>query len=128
MRDRPTASELLITIADTLDADVVPAAAGPAAHQARVAANLCRIIERELRLGPAADEAARTDLVELLGSPGGADLTELTTELDGRLAAGDPDLERRAWPVLVSIVRNKLAIDKPGYADGGEQHVSGDSR
>ena len=51
MLDRPNASELLETIAELLGDEVLPATSGLLQHKVRVAANLCRILDREARLG-----------------------------------------------------------------------------
>lgn len=90
--DRPTAAELLEIIAETLSDSVVPATAAAAQHQARVAANLCRILGREL----AADEAPRPDLAASLID---ADDTEAHV----------------AFVQVKALVQAKLAINKPGY-------------
>jgi hypothetical protein len=115
---RPTASELLITIADLLDTEVLPALPPELQHKARVAANLARIIEREERLAPDAAGRERELLVDLLGRSG--QLPELRADLASRLRAGtDPVFEVAAWDVLVAIARDDLAIAKPVY-DGWE--------
>jgi hypothetical protein len=90
--DRPTAVELLEIIAATLAETVVPATAPHAQHQARVAANLCRILGREL--------AAE-------GGP--------VPELPGSLISCDDDAAEAAMPIVLELVRAKLAINKPGY-------------
>ncbi len=113
MQDRPTAAELLAEIADVLEGDVLHALSGPLQHSVRVAGNLARIVQRELELGPAADAREHAALVELLGRDGSTD--ELNQELaahirDGSIAAG-------AWPALVAIARDKVAIVKPGHDD-----------
>jgi hypothetical protein len=115
MQDRPTAPELLVDIADLLENRVVPALDGALRHQVRVAGNLCRIIERELRLGPADDER-ETELLAALLDTGPAEVGELTRRLDERLRTGDDlEFERRAWRILVEVVRGKLAVTKPGH-------------
>jgi len=90
-------------------------------HQVRVAANLCRIVERELSLEPAADRRERALLAELLetGTETEQDDTlTLTRLLDERLASGvDGDLDARAHAAVVEIVRAKLAAAKPGHDD-----------
>ncbi|MFQ5698837.1 MAG: DUF6285 domain-containing protein [Myxococcota bacterium] len=117
MQDRPTAAELLATIAELLEDAVLPATRGPLQHQVRVAANLCRILEREQALGPASDARERELLQTLVDGTEG-EASELSRALADRLAAGgDLALERAAWPLLVEIVRGKLAIAKPGYDD-----------
>ena len=54
----------------------------------------------------------------LAGDPPGEGGAEaLSAELCRRLDGTDRELEARAWPALVEIVRGKLAINKPGHAD-----------
>jgi hypothetical protein len=117
MQDRPTASELLGSIADLLENDVLAATRGALQHQVRVAGNLCRILEREARLGAAAEAREVALLAEALGeAPAGRDALTLSHALVARLdAGGDAALERRAWRALVEVVRGKLAIAKPGH-------------
>src|SRR5207344_2711907 len=59
VEDRPTASEVLQAISELLQDEVLPVLDGGLQHKVRVAANLCRIVERELRLGPDAAERER---------------------------------------------------------------------
>ena len=92
--DRPTADELLEVIADTLSDQVVPATAPHAQHYARVAANLCRILAREL----VSPEAA----------------VELPVLIDV-----DDDAAASAYHDVVALVRAKLAVNKPGYDTHG---------
>jgi hypothetical protein len=126
MQDRPTAAELLATIAQLLEGDVLAATKGGLQHQVRVAGNLCRILEREAELG-ASQDAREVDLLAgVLGEPaGGRDARALSAALCARLDAGaDAALERRAFAAILEIVRGKLAIAKPGHDDydfAGEQ-------
>jgi hypothetical protein len=126
MQDRPSASELLATIADLLEGDVLAATKGGLQHNVRVAGNLCRILEREARLGTA-HEAREVELLEgVLGEAArGRSAQQLSAALVARLEAGqDAALERRAFPAVLEIVRGKLAIAKPGHDDydfSGEQ-------
>ncbi len=116
MQDRPTAQELLRTIGDLLQGEVLRATEGALQHQVRVAGNLCRILERELALGPELDAREVELLAGLLGEDAaGRDALALGAQLVERLRADDPELETRAWPALVEIVRGKLAIAKPGH-------------
>ncbi len=136
MLDQPDAATLLGAIARTLGDEVLPATSGPAQHAVRVVANLCRILEREIRLGPPAREASRRALVDLLDRD--ASLPELVRELDARLdertlddgsesgASGDgtktgpnahdTDFDERVRTLLLADVERRLAIDRPGYA------------
>jgi len=117
MQDRPTASELLASIADLLEQELLAATQGPLQHAARVAGSLCRILEREARLGAAQEAREIEVLAGVLGEPaGGRDALTLSETLVHRLdTGGDAALERRAWPALVEILRGKLAIAKPGH-------------
>ena len=66
MIDRPDAPRLLRAMAETLTEEVLPATSGGARHSARVVANLCRILERELETGKVARETSRTEIGALL--------------------------------------------------------------
>ncbi len=115
MFDRPTASELLATIAETLGDEVLPATEGLVQHHVRVAVSLCQILEREARLGAdiEADEIAR--LQRLLGSDT-ADAAALNRALDLKLAFSPDDaFTRDAWRELLAITRAKLRVAKPGH-------------
>ncbi len=51
-------------------------------------------------------------MTELLG----ADVEDPAATLAARLRAGDaPELEAQAWPVLVEIARQDVAVAKPGH-------------
>jgi Domain of unknown function (DUF6285) len=119
MQDRPTASELLDTIAKLLEGEVLAATKGGLQHQGRVAGNLGRILEREAALGAAQEARDVTLLTQVLGEPAnGRDARALSAALVARLGAEyDAALEQRAFPALLEIVRGKLAIAKPGHDD-----------
>ncbi|HEB90579.1 MAG TPA: hypothetical protein ENI85_13490 [Deltaproteobacteria bacterium] len=136
MLDQPDMATLLGAIARTLDDEVLASTAGPAQHAVRVIANLCRILEREIHLGPTAAETSRRALADLLGRD--APLPELVGELDARLRQGtddgrsahrdseahvanapradDADFDERVRLLLLADVERRLAIDRPGYA------------
>jgi hypothetical protein len=110
----PTSANLLATMAELLDNELLPALPGSLQHKARVAANVCRILERQSVLEPAAAQREHDLLVGLLGHDG--DRVELSAELASRLrASSDADFDRAAWEAIVSIVRDDLAIAKPGH-------------
>lgn len=147
MQPPPHAADLLAIVAEVLDDEIVPALHGPSQHHARVAASLVAIVERELRLGPEADAAERSDLLALLGADVGppgephephephdgppgdshephdhtdAELGELRSELATRLRAGladDPEVASVVWRALIESVRADLRIVKPGHDD-----------
>ena len=127
MQDRPTASELLVALREFLDDEVLPAVDGPTRYRTRVASNLVSIVERELTLGPATlrrEQELLTDLVGVDAGQLGADLDvedqvlELNRRLTERLAdpnLADPDFDAAARDALERIVRDKLAVARPGY-------------
>jgi hypothetical protein len=117
MQYRPTVSELLNDVAALLEDEVLEAVTGPLQHRVRVAANLVRVVEREVRLGPAADAAERESLALVLGDLN-ADLVTLRARLAARLA--EPESLGRPWErgiydTILTTVRADLAISKPGY-------------
>lgn len=117
MQDRPTAPELLRDIAGTLDERILPLLSGNEQHLVRVAANLCRIVEREIRLGPEPERDERDLLMELLpDQPAEASVANLQAELARRVAATDDrGFLGQAHEVLITLTRAKLAVNKPGY-------------
>jgi len=103
---RPTAAELVAAVADFLDNDVRSSTGGQVNFHARVAANVLRIVERELT-----DDSAEL-VTERLADLGFADETQLAAairagKLDDR--AGD------VLPTLRALVRRRLAVAHPGY-------------
>ena len=116
-QDRPTAPELLVAIADFLREEATPAldrAEPRLGFQVRVAVNSLAILERESRLGPAADAREHARLVALLGRDG--TLAELNRELARQLRAGERD-ERDAELMvhLDATTADKIAIANPKW-------------
>lgn len=118
MKYRPDDAEVLDAVASLLEDEVMAAVPANLAHQVRVAANLCRLLQRQEALEPAALGRERAALLDLLGAVGapGVDVADLRLELDRRLRGRDPDLDPDAvWEVLVATARDDLAVAKPGY-------------
>ena len=116
-QDRPTASELLAAIADFLREEATPAldrAEPRLGFQMRVAANALAILEREARLGPAADAREHMRLARLLGRDGS--LADLNRELAHQLREGRRD-ERdvQLMEHLDATVADKIAIANPKW-------------
>jgi len=116
-QDRPTAAELLAAIADFLREEATPAldkAEPRLGFQMRVAVNSLAILEREARLGPAADAREHARLVKLLGRDGA--LADLARELARQLREGrrdERDVELMAH--LEATVADKIAIANPKW-------------
>lgn len=125
MQDRPDARELLATIGDYLEGELLPALEGPLSYRTRVALNLCRILEREQRLGNSFLLRERERLCRLLGLgtedllPGALhdQVEDLNQQLANELARDDlaAGFEAQAWEALMATTRDKLAIVRPGY-------------
>ncbi|MEN9504307.1 MAG: hypothetical protein RI958_233 [Actinomycetota bacterium] len=120
MQQRPTSGELLAAVAEVLERDIVPALSGPAQHQARVAASLVAIVEREIRLGAGAAEREVDALRSLVPDRSDEllDLATLRAVVAGRLRAGSADDESAhaaTWSTLMAIVKDDLQIAKPGH-------------
>jgi hypothetical protein len=119
MQDRPTAPELLDSVAEYLFAELRPEVPREQRFKLLVAANVCAVVARELRAG---EEPDREDLGlfnELLGERV-EDVRSAAAELSRRLRAGELD-ERidELVPRLEEHVRRKLEIARPGYGDDG---------
>jgi hypothetical protein len=116
-QDRPTAAELLGAVIDFLREEATPSLDHSDAglgFQMRVATNALAILERESRLGPAADAREHERLVKLLGRDGTLD--ELNRELARQLRAGQRDERDQALIVhLQATVADKIAIANPRW-------------
>jgi len=116
-QDRPTASELLSAIADFLREEALPAldrAEPRLGFQMRVAVNSLAILEREARLGPAADLREHERLGKLLGRDGTLD--ELNRELARQLRTGQRDERDAALMAhLEATIADKIAIANPKW-------------
>lgn len=105
---QPSAAELVAAVAEFLDHDV-RAVGGQVGFHARVAANVLRVVERELLDTTAESVRAALDGV------GFTDETALAQ------AIRNGDLDDRPDEVLAclrSVVRHRLSIDHPGYDVG----------
>ena len=129
MQDRPTSVELLEAAADFVESELVPAVQGARQFQARVVANVMRIVAREIKLE---DPSARSEvkaLARLLGhdAPHVHSLNDLRSaavsmgeELATRIRAGDADdgdWRREVLAVVRQSVEDKLRIANPRYLE-----------
>jgi hypothetical protein len=116
MQDRPTARELLATLSTFFDEELLPSLTGPLQYRVRVAANLVKILERELELGPAHDRDERAALAALVDCDANDDLIAINTRLGEAIEAGRFDRQPEPlWRALMAITRAKLAVVKPPY-------------
>ena len=113
MQDEPHPPEILAAVAAFLRNEVMPAADGPLAYKARVAAAALDLVRREIE--PDRDgDAELTRLRALLVLDG--DLAFLNAELARRLGSGawdfaTPGVAAHLW----ATTREKLAVDQPRY-------------
>jgi hypothetical protein len=117
MQDRPTAAELLATIGEYLEGEVLPNVSGTLRYHTLVAANLVKMMQRESEHYPAAAAREVGRLQALLGVDE-PDLGELNRMLAERLLGTEeigPAFEAACWEVLHESALAKLAINKPGY-------------
>jgi hypothetical protein len=116
MQDRPTASELLDSVAEYLFAELRPEVPREQRFKVLVAANLCAVVAREIQAGAQPDREDLALFGELLGSEVD-DVHAAAAELSARIRAGELDdrIEELA-PRLEEHVRRKLEIARPGYA------------
>ena len=108
--DRPTAAELVESVREWLERDVLAATNGRLQFHTRVAMNVLAMVGRELVLGDdlAARHAAR------LTRLGVADDAELAAAIrDGSLDDRLDEVRSLVW----ASVRDKLAVANPTYVD-----------
>jgi hypothetical protein len=125
-QDRPDAAELLEAVAEYLVAELRPEAPREQRFRLLVAANVCAVVSRELRVGEAPlreDLALFESLLERepAAAPGDPEtlrraVREAERELAARLRAGrlDDRLDQLSER-LRDHVRRKLEVARPGY-------------
>ena len=106
LHGRPTAAELVAAVAEFLETDVRESTAGQVNFHARVAANVLRIVEREL-LADSAD-----DVTDALADVGFDDEAQLAAAI----RAGDLDgRSDQVQSALRALVSHRLSVAHPGY-------------
>ncbi len=109
--DAPTAQQLIESVREWLERDVLTETTGRLQFHTRVAINVLAIVERELELGP---EQAERHL---------ARLTDLGVTSDTELAAGirsgaigdSPETAAQVRAAVLASVRDKLMVAHPSY-------------
>jgi hypothetical protein len=108
------AADMLATIRAYLEQEILPTLSDDKWFNVKVSLNMLATIERELRLGPAANERERQRLAALLGAPG--TLEELNEALalairEGRIPPDDPRLLEH----LRETTADALRINNPQW-------------
>jgi hypothetical protein len=136
MQDRPSYDELLGAVERFLEQEIMPNVEGSRRFHARVAANVLRIVRRELEREEEHLAAEWDGLSQLLGAaerPAGRPalreaIRSRTTELCERIQRGDADEGGFREAVLAHVrrsVRDKLLVTNPGWLGGGEAASGG---
>jgi len=110
LHDVPTAEQLVESVREWIERDLIPGTSGRLQFHARVAMNVLAMVERELALGDAqaAVHAARLDVL------GCADEAELAARIrSGALDDRLPEVRELVW----ASVRDKLAVANPKYLE-----------
>ena len=126
-QDRPSAAELLESVAEYLFAELRPEVPAEQRFRVLVAANVCAVVAREIDAG---DAPSREDLGlfrEILGDEDAppaepaeveAEARRSAAQLADRLRTGElDDRLDELTPKLAEHVGRKLAIARPGYGD-----------
>jgi hypothetical protein len=117
-QDRPTAPELLESVAEYLFGELRPEVPREQRFKVLVAANVCAVVAREIRAGDEPDRADLELFEEILGEQSG-DVHAAAAELSRRLRAGElDDRIDELTPRLEEHVHRKLQIARPGYSEG----------
>src|ERR1700722_16639880 len=129
MQDRSTSIELLEAAADFVESELVPAVQGARQFQARVVANVMRVVAREINLEDRLVRIEVKALAQLLGhdAPHLHSLNDLCAaavsmgeELTTKIRAGeadDGDWRREVLAVVRQSVEDKLRIANPRYLE-----------
>ena len=108
--DVPTIDQLVESVREWLERDVIPGTEGRLQFHARVAVNVLAMVERELALG-GSQAAAHAERLAQLGMADDAELA---------VAIGNGDLDDRLAEVrslVEASVRDKLAVANPKYLE-----------
>jgi hypothetical protein len=115
MQDRPTADELLDSVAEYLFGELRPEVPREQRFKVLVAANVCAVVAREIRAGDAPDQEDLALFNELLGEKM-PDVQAAAAELSRRLREGElDDRIDELTPRLAEHVSRKLDVARPGY-------------
>jgi hypothetical protein len=106
--DRPTASELIESVREWLEKDVLPSVDGRLVFHTRVAMNSLDIVKRELDSADVVD-AAHSDVLKSLN-------VESDNELSQRIQSGDFDADLLGLlNVLAPVIEHKVRVSNPKH-------------
>jgi hypothetical protein len=108
--DVPTAQQLVESVREWLERDVLAGTTGRLQFHTRVAVNVLAMVERELTVGDAQAAAHRDRLAQL----GCADDADLAARI--RSGAFD-DRQAEVRELVWASVRDKLSVANPKYLD-----------
>lgn len=112
--DAPSAQQLIESVREWLERDVLGATSGGVQFHTRVAINVLAMVERELVLGPT-QALAHRERLQALGYTSDEELAAAIRS-DG---VGDHGAQAKAVRDAVwESVRDKLAVANPKYLDG----------
>ena len=112
----PSAPDILAVVKEFLETQIIPAVSDDKRFKVRVSVNLLAALERELRLGPAADSAEGVRLKELTGINGSlAGMNRSLAEAirAEQVAIDDP----RLFEHLRATVKDALRINNPKWLE-----------
>ncbi|HEY2300354.1 MAG TPA: DUF6285 domain-containing protein, partial [Acidimicrobiales bacterium] len=97
---------------------VTDSGVGGRRFEARIAANLVRVLGREARLGASANAADRADLADLLGRVGSGSASDLGLDLARQVRSGSRPLDDQVIATARRLVARQLLIANPAYLTG----------
>ena len=112
----PAAEQLTDALASWLAGPVTDSGVGGRRFEARIAANLVRVLGREARLGASANAADRADLADLLGRVGSA--SDLGLDLARQVRSESRPLDDQVIATARRLVARQLLIANPAYLTG----------
>jgi hypothetical protein len=118
--DVPTAQQLVESVREWLQRDVMTATSGRLQFHARVAINVLAMVERELDLGLEQADRHRQRLAAL----GFSDDQELADAIRTREVEPTEALRLAVWDSVI----DKLAVANPGYAPDRRQAAGREER
>ena len=113
--DVPTAQQLVESVREWLERDVLAGTSGRLQFHTRVAITVLSMVERELELGP--EQAERhLERLQILGFGSDEELSRAIREGDDRTDSS-VEVQEAVRAAVWQSVRDKLAVANPKYLD-----------